>query len=71
MKLKDLESSRTEPRYYIRKPSFWDGMSSLHDLYNVRPYHIDQSFRDDMYSMKSDFDLVGQDLKTAFSKLNI
>lgn len=49
-------------------PSFGDGIASLFDLYNSRHFYIDLSFKEDVKAMKSDFDLVGQDLWIAFKK---
>lgn len=57
-----------EPRCYIKKPSFLNGLASLFDLYNARQVKIDFSFYEDVKAMKSDFDLVGEDLWVAVKR---
>ena len=61
---KDIKKSG----YFFRRPSFWDGVGSLFDLYNSRRIYINLSFEEDTKAMKTDFDLVGQDLWFSFKK---
>ncbi len=45
-----------------------NGLASLFDLYNARQVKIDFSFHEDVKAMKSDFDLVGEDLWVAVKR---
>src|SRR5687768_13212285 len=57
-----------EPIYYIKKPTFWEGIASLHDLYNSQETMIEFTYDYDNAAMRSDFDLVAKALWAAFEK---
>ncbi len=55
----------SEPFYFIKRPTFLDGLASNYDIYNSRSINLHISPKIDSFCMKSDFDLVGRDLHHA------
>jgi len=53
---------------YMKRPTFLDGLASNYDLYNAKTINPHSSTFYDIISIKSDFDMVGNDLYNAMKK---
>ena len=60
----------TEPQYFLKRPTFIDGVASNFDLFNARRVQLHLSQKIDYLGMKSDFDLVGSFLHDAIKKFS-
>ena len=53
------------------KPTFWDGVASLYDLYNIRSCHLDYHLYSDFQNIRQDFNDVGKDFYYAIKYIDI